>query len=712
MRNILVLIILFFITLLADEGQYPLSQIDKLDLTAKGLEMDPADIFNPDKISLSDAIVNIGGCTGSFISPEGLMLTNHHCAFRAVQSASSAEHDYLTKGFSAADRSGEIPARGYTVRITQSFKDVSAEILSSISEKMSGAERAEAVEQKRKKLVKEAEEANPGMRAEVAEMFTGKSYVLFLYTYIKDVRLVFVPPRAVGEFGGEEDNWMWPRHNADFAILRAYVGPDGKPADYSRDNVPYRPKRFLQINGNGVKENDFVMILGYPGKTYRHRTASYLNFEEKIRMPFVADWYSWQIRQMEERGSGNPELAIRLAGRIKGLANTMKNYYGKLRGLARIGLLEQWRERDRELQRYIDADSARKAEYGEILSQIDHFYRDYAKIYCRNAVLGYLKRSPYLISFAYQILKSAEERRKPDLERDSWYMERNFDRFKRYIRIQAENFDAVTDKIILRELLKKAYALPEDLQIKEIKNYFGDSWEEDKINEKIAELYGELGFIKPEKLEKLLELGSSGVEELEEPAIEFVRTLMPLYGKLEKESKARRGTMENLSAKLLDIRREFLKGRFIPDANGTFRLTFGRIRGYEPRDAVCMKPFTTVRGLLEKETGKEPFIVPDKLRALIVNKDFGRFVNPAFSQVTACMLYDLDTTGGNSGSPVLNAKGELVGLNFDRTIEATINDFAWNESYSRSIGVDIRYILWLLDKYADQQKLLKEIGAF
>lgn len=711
MRFILLFTILIMFSLFAEEGQYPLSEISKLDLKSKGLQMDPATIFNPDEVSLSDAIVNIGGCTGSFISPDGLMLTNHHCAFRAVQNASTAEHDYLSNGFSAATRSDEIPAPGYTVRITQSFKDVSAEVLSVLNEEMSGAERAKALEQKRKLMVKKTEDANPGMRAEVAEMFTGKSYVLFLYTYIKDVRMVFIPPRDIGEFGGEEDNWMWPRHNADFSILRAYVGPDGESAEYSKENIPFKPKRFLQINGDGVKENDFVMILGYPGRTYRHRTASYLNFEENVHMPFIANWYEWQIKRMEERSKEDPEIAIRLAGRMKGLANTQKNYTGKLAGLARIGLVDKWRERDAQLQKFIDGDDQRRVQYGDILSQIDSYYRDYEKIYLRNSILSYLNRSPYLLSFSYEILKVAEQKKKPDLERDGWYMDRNFDRFKRYMLIQAGNFDLKTDQIILRELLKKAYDLPAEQQIPELKAFFGETWNDVEIDEKIDELYDNTDFIQSESLSELLDISPGDVDVLDIPAVNFMRTLMPLYQKMQDEGKERRGTMERLSAKLLDVRREFLKGDFIPDANGTFRLTYGHIRGYQPRDAVWMSPFTTVSGLLEKETGTEPFIVPDKLRTLILNKDFGRFVQKNSGQVPACMLYDLDTTGGNSGSPVLDAKGELVGLNFDRTIEATINDFAWNESYSRSIGVDVRYILWILDKYAGQQVLLKEMGV-
>jgi hypothetical protein len=315
-----------------DEGMYPLSEIKKLDLKSKGLKVTAKDIYNPNGVSLVDAIVNIGGCTGSFISPDGLIITNHHCAYGGVQAISTPEQDYVTNGFLARSLSEEIPAKGFTVRIVDSYRNISDQVLSALNDTMDFVARSKAIDKRIKDIITETEKTYPDKRAEVAEMFTGKSYILFIYTYLKDVRMVYVPPRAIGEFGGENDNWIWPRHTGDFSFIRAYVAPDGKPADYSKDNVPFHPKNFLKIGVNGVDDGDPVFILGYPGRTYRHRTASFLAYEEDVRMPYVADLFAWQISVMEKMGNDDRSVSLKLDNRIKGLANTMKNYRGKLQG--------------------------------------------------------------------------------------------------------------------------------------------------------------------------------------------------------------------------------------------------------------------------------------------------------------------------------------------------------------------------------------------
>ena len=316
-----------------DEGMWPISEIHKLNLQSKGLEISTTEIYNPEGISLIDGICKINGCTGSFVSPDGLILTNHHCAFGAIQDASSKENDYIKNGFLAQNRSQEIEARGYTVRITESYRDVSNNVLSAVSDTMDLAERTKAIEKKIKEIVKETEKQHPGKRAEVAEMFIGKTYVLFSYTYLKDVRLVYAPPRSIGEFGGEIDNWMWPRHTGDFSFMRVYVAPNGSPAEYSPHNKPYHPKKHLQVCPSGVNEEDFVFIFGYPGRTFRHRTSYYLAYQEQIRMPYVEQLYNWQISVMEKISENNRTLALKHLSRIKGRSNTTKNYRGRLNGL-------------------------------------------------------------------------------------------------------------------------------------------------------------------------------------------------------------------------------------------------------------------------------------------------------------------------------------------------------------------------------------------
>ncbi|MBD3287614.1 S46 family peptidase, partial [candidate division KSB1 bacterium] len=337
----------------AEEGMYPMSEIHKLNLEQQGLEIPVSDIYNTDDISLIDGICRVGGCTGSFVSEDGLILTNHHCAYRAVQAASTTEKDYIKNGFLAKDRSAEIEAKNYTVRITESYQDVSDDVLSVVNEDMNFFERTKAIEQKIKEIEKSAEDQNPGKRANVSEMFTGKTYVLFIYTYLKDLRLVYAPPRSIGEFGGEEDNWMWPRHTGDFSFMRAYTAPDGSSAEYSPENVPFHPKQYLQVAPEGVNDGDFVFIFGYPGRTYRHRTSYYIAFEEQVRMPWVVDLYNWLISLMKEMGENDREVALKHLSRIKGLSNVEKNYRGKLLGLKRLDLVEQKRLEEQELMEYI-----------------------------------------------------------------------------------------------------------------------------------------------------------------------------------------------------------------------------------------------------------------------------------------------------------------------------------------------------------------------
>ena len=293
-----------------EEGMIPLSEINKLDLKALGFQLEATELYNPNGISLIDGIINLRGCTASFVSPDGLMLTNYHCAFRAIQSVTTKEKDYMQDGFVADNRSQEVRAENYTVRVIEFYRDVSKEVLSIVKGKMDYAQRTKAIEKKIKEIELNIEKKYPGRRAEVAEMFMGKTYVLFVYTYIKDIRLVYAPPRSIGEFGGEIDNWMWPRHTGDFAFLRAYTAPDGSFADYSPDNVPYRPKKYLQLAPEGVKEEDFVFILGYPGTTHRHRTSYFISFEEEVKKPYLVGLYQFMINVLEEMSKKDRTVKI------------------------------------------------------------------------------------------------------------------------------------------------------------------------------------------------------------------------------------------------------------------------------------------------------------------------------------------------------------------------------------------------------------------
>ncbi len=709
-KSFLILTLLFSTTLFAEEGMIPLSELNKLDLKSAGFELSAEDIFNQDTPSLSDAIVKLGGCTGSFISSEGLILTNHHCSFRAVQTASTPENDYLQNGFNAGNRNGEIQAKGYTVRITQSFEDVSDEILKGLDTISDFAERTKTIRKRMKEVTVRAEEKNPGLRAEVSEMFRGQTYVLFLYTFLKDVRMVYVPPISIGNFGGEVDNWEWPRHTGDFSILRAYVAPDGSPAEYSQENVPYVPKTYLKVNPEGVEENDFVFLLGYPGRTFRHRTSHYIDFQERIRMPFVVDWYQWQIELMKKLGQADRDIALKYASTIKSLANTEKNYRGKLLGLGRLNKVEQKRSEEEQILKYIESDPQLQEKYGHVLPEIEALYQEMEASAQHDQVLSYLTRSVSGLYFANTLYKAAEEREKEDLDRESAYMDRNFKRTKERLFIRLQNYQPDGDKLVLMELLRKASALPKDQRINNLDKIFKLKKEEAKWHKIIDKAYNHSKIGEKDFITNGFELPFKKIKKSKEPFLKWIKTLQPEFKAQKEISEQRSGKLSKLSAEWAEVKKIYLKSDFIPDANGTFRLTYGHIRRYSPADAVTKLPQTTVNGILQKNTGASPFNAPDKLLHLIREKDFGSLASRKLNNLPVGILYDCDTTGGNSGSPVMNAKGELIGLNFDRAFVATINDFAWASSYSRSIGVDIRYILWILQKYADAGYLFDEIG--
>jgi hypothetical protein len=707
----LILIIIFSNFISAEEGMYPLSEIHKLDLKAKGLEIELAELYNPDGISLIDGICNVSGCSGSFVSEKGLILTNHHCAYRAIKNASTSDNDFLENGFYAKNLSEEVPARGYTVRITESYRDVSEEVLSAVSVDMSLAERTKAIEKKTKEIITQVEAENPSKRASVSEMFIGKTYVLFIYNYLKDVRLVYAPPRSIGNFGGETDNWMWPRHTGDFSIMRAYVAPDGSPADYSPENIPYTPKKVIKVAPEGVNEEDFVFILGYPGRTYRHRTSHYLDYEYNLRMPFVADLYDWQINALEEISAENRDVALKHLSKIKGRSNTMKNYRGKLLGIKRMNLIDNKIKEEAKLQEFINSDRKRKNEYGTILDEINDIYEEIEENAEKSLVLSYLGRSSNLLSFAFTLYEGAIELQKDNVEREYGYMNRNLDMTKKRLSLTAKDFYAPSDKILFKNMLERATNLPLHQRISVVDELFEDAEIDVQIDEFIENAYSKSHLANEEYLLELFGKTPEEIKAIDDPFIQLAVKLYPIHLEQKEIGKTRKGALDQLYAKLIDVKKEFMGAEFVPDANGTLRLTYGNIRGYYPRDAVYSHPITTLDGVVEKNTSEFPFDSPEKLLKLHKQKKFGMFGHPKLGSVPVGILYNMDTTGGNSGSAVLNAKGELVGINFDRAYEATINDFAWSEKYSRSIAVDIRYVLWVLDIYSGAEYLLAEMGV-
>ncbi len=688
----------------AEEGMYPVSEIARLNLKSHGLEMSPTDIFNAEQTCLIDGICKVNGCTGSFVSPKGLIITNHHCAYRAIQSASTETSDFLKDGFQAKSLGDEIQAKGYTVRVTESFSDISDQVLSAVSDEMAYADRTKAIEKRQKELEKAAESKNPGKRAEVAEMFAGKTYVLFIYTYIKDVRLVFAPPASVGNFGGEIDNWEWPRHTGDFSFMRAYVAPDGSTAEYSPNNVPYQPKRFIPVQPKGVVEGDYVMLIGYPGRTSRHKTASFLKYEQEFRLPYVVDLYNWQIDIMEADGKEDRAVALKHSSRKKSLANVEKRSRGQLKGLLRKKIVANRAAAESKLQAYIDSDPTRKEKYGTLLQDIGAVYEEMGKRKHQTDLVN-LRSACRTLSIAYSLYDGAMERQKDDLDRESPYMDRNIDLTRRRLMLSQKDLHVPTDRKLLRGMLERLAENGGPL------GKSGSSVKASVDEEQIDEVFAKTRLTDADFVQSCFNKSPEALRKLNDPAINWIAELYPRYLELREEGKAREGKLDQLYGELVTVKQEFLSQNFVPDANATLRLTFGHIKGYSPEDAVYKSPITTLGGAVDKATGVDPFILPQSVIDKHASGDFGGFAHPKLKDVPTGILYDTNTTGGNSGSPIINARGELVGVNFDRAFEATINDFAWNESYSRSIGVDIRYALWITGKVFGANHLLTEMGV-
>ncbi len=688
----------------ADEGMYPVTMMDQINLSEKGFEISMDDIFKPGATSLFDAIVKVNGCTGSFVSADGLIITNHHCAFRAANLASDANHDYIRDGFLAKTREKEIPARGYTVRITQSYHDVSAEVLAGLDAIVDAAERNKALSDNIKAIVARAEKEHPGKRAEVSEMFRGEQYILFIYTYLRDIRMVYVPPRSIGEFGGDIDNYEWPRHTGDFSFLRAYVGPDGQPADYSPDNVPYTPRKFLRVNPEGVNDGDFVFILGFPGRTFRHLSSYFLEYEQRFNLPTRVEWYRWLIATMEEAGAGDRAVALRHLSRIKSLANLDKRYSGRLQGMERLRLVEKRRREETQM-------AARTPWVGAVLDSLRVLYSQSMAEGPLRFWLSRLRGDVYAFSFADRILGAARNRAKEDMERESPYMDRNWPRTLKYTLIAADNFYEPTDRAIMRAVLERLLQLPEAAKGENLSALRGAVEKAGSVTAYVDGLYAQTALTDKATLERLLQADPQTVENAQDPFLTLRRMLDDAYEEMKNRGRQNSGRLAVLQPRYTEARKKFLDTSFIPDANGTLRLTFGHIRGYHPRDAVYNSPLTTLTGIWEKQTGTAPFNAPDALMRHIEKKNYGRFYNKAVDSVPVCILYDLDTTGGNSGSPVMDSRGRLIGVNFDRAFEATINDYAYSERYSRSIAVDIRYVLWIVKYIAGADGLLAEMGV-
>ncbi|MCK4747094.1 MAG: S46 family peptidase, partial [Bacteroidales bacterium] len=630
----------------ADEGMWLLSligQVNMDEMTEMGLQLTAEQIYSINQASLKDAVgaLDGGSCTAELVSPDGLLLTNHHCGYGEIQNHSSLEHDYLKNGFWAMTRDEELPNEGKTITFLVRMEEVTDRIAPELNEEMNSQARASKIRLLSETISTEASEGTH-YDARVRSMFNGNRYFLFVTETYRDVRLVGAPPESIGKFGHDTDNWMWPRHTGDFSFLRAYVGPDGKPADYSPENVPFHPRRYLKINPRGVNEEDLVFLLGYPGRTYRHRTSYFIAFEKEIRMPYVVQANAWMISVLETLGHRERSVELKLVSRIKNFSNRLKNYRGKLIGLEKIGLIGEKTAQESRLQKFILSKSDRQNRYGTLLERIKKFYQQKTLTADFELVMGFLKGSSYLLYTAHTLYEASIERKKDDSERKPAYMDRKFERTRKRLMLRLKDFHQPADAVIFKEFLMRTLKLKGQritgvdrlLGIKDGKTVEADlSGYEQPIDDFLKKAYAETRLTRPEVVEKLFALNSLELKKINDPFMDLAISMYPQYRKLDEISKQRKGIMDDLSAQLSDIKKQFLGRDFIPDANSTLRLTFGHIRGYYPRDAVYYRPLTTLKGIVEKNTGCFPFRAPPRLLELFRQRDFGPFKHPGLNDV-------------------------------------------------------------------------------
>jgi hypothetical protein len=712
-KKVIAIILVSFVLMVvvrAEEGMWLLSQIKDLKLEQKGFQISADEIYNYDKPAIANAIVWLGNCSASFVSGEGLLLTNHHCAYGALQRNSAKDSiDYIKNGFLAGNRSQELPAIGQNAYVLESVKDVTAEVVASAKDIEDIAEKEKAIEQKIAQLEKAAEGDREDLLCQVATMYNGKQYIQYLFKKYQDIRIVFAPPEAIGKYGGEIDNWMWPRHTGDFTYLRVYQAPDGSGAKYSPDNVPVKPNNHLKIAQTDLKDGDMTFILGFPGRTMRYRTS--YSSDWNLNRNYIPSIKEFQeiLSVIENLSRDNQDAAIKLANFDAVFNNVMKNYQGNVDGMKKSNFIAKKRAFEQELVDFLKSKRKLQKQYGDVLDQIGAQYALIEKSYDYDWALdtfqgygiGVLYR---LASKAYDV---ARERAKPEAERKPEFSEKKVRESIGRIDDAYLGFYEPFDKAMLNRALTKAAALPEEQRIVEL-DYILKS--ESGIEGWIEDAFQKTGLKDATYVKAVYDKSAEEIEALGDPLLDLaVRLYEPQDQKYERD-KVWNAKIKNLRGEYIDALYAWKGKNLYPDANSTMRFTYGAVRGYSPTDAVYYQPFTTLKGVLEKNTGVEPFDAPAKLAELYQKKDYGSWMDPELNDVSVCFLCLGDITGGNSGSAVMNARGELIGLAFDGNYEAMTSDWLYDLEIQRTIAVDIRYVLFITEKFAGADYLLKEMG--
>ncbi len=697
----------------AVEGMWQPHQLPAIEgsLHKAGIAVDPKQLADLTRYPMN-AVIGLGFCTASFVSPMGLVVTNHHCAYGSIQFNSTPEHNYLEDGFLAKTLGEELKGEPtLRVYVTESITEVTDKVLKSLMPEQNGRQRFDAVVKQQKALVAECESAG-GYRCDVYVFHGGAQYFLVKQMEIRDVRLVYAPAAAIGNFGGDVDNWIWPRHTGDFSYYRAYVGPDGKPADFSEANVPYRPKAHLKVQAAGLKAGDFAMIAGYPGRTNRYRLSEEVNDAISWQYPTLIDRYREILSLVDEHSKDRPDAVIKYASYVAGLNNGLKNFEGHLDGFAKIDAVASKSAEEREILKWAGANEAAAGAAG-----FEALKLQLAQLRARRDrdQLLQLISGNAMYATARDLYRLSVEREKPDAEREVGFQVRDELRIQGRLMQLDRRYDPKVDRAILTYLLESYIALPVDQHVAELDRWIANGEGEPTsvdIGKRLDALYADTKLGNSEQRLQWFKGERKAIESSNDPALAFAVAMFPAVLRLEDESKTYQGNETRNRPAWMAARIAYAKSQgkeVYADANNSLRVTFGNVQGYSPRDGVVYDAFTDLTGIVEKHNGKDPFDATSKQLEAIRAKKFGPYA--VDGSVPVNFVADLDITGGNSGSPILNARAELVGLAFDGNYEAISSGWLFNPVLTRTIGVDVRYMLWVMDAVDGAHRLLEEMGV-
>ncbi len=696
----------------AGEGMWVPQQLPEISgpLKTAGLKLDPKQLADLTGDPLG-AVVSLGGCTASFVSPQGLVATNHHCAYGAIQLNSTPQKNLIRDGFNAATDADELSA-GPNARIfaLDRIDDVTEQVRSAIAAAADGLSRSKARDEIEKRLVADCEK-QPGFRCQFYSFSGGSQYRIFRNLEIKDVRLVYAPPGSIGNYGGEIDNWMWPRHTGDFAFYRAYVGRDGMPAAYSTDNVPFKPKRFLKIADKPLSPGDFVMVAGYPGSTNRYALADEFDNSADWSYPATSRHLKALVALVDAESKKNADIGVKYANTVRGWQNTLKNYDGQLEGFERVGADQVKRKQEDEILGWLrkrGASGKIPLQAHDALLRLNEQAMNTRE---RDLVLGQMLRNGAL-SAAVQLYRLSIERAKADTEREPGYQQRDYASIEGAMRQMERRYHPKMDRELQRYWLMQYIKLPQQQRLTAMDKWL-DGSDEKAVNKQLKNLAETKLGDTAERL-KWMQADRKAFETSKDPAIRFAVAMTPTLLQLEEARKTRAGDTMVSRPLYLQAVTEFKKSKkeFVyPDANGSLRITFGNVMGYTKRDGTRQQPFTRLEEVAAKATGIEPFDAPQAQLDAIKAKRYGGYADAKLRTVPVNFLSNLDITGGNSGSPVLDGQGKLVGLAFDGNWESVSSNWLFDPAVTRMISVDQRYMRWIMQEVYPAPRLLQEMGV-